>query len=242
MWSGERRRTHVQREPVLCTSYMNGFLNTSTRGALGALLVAGTLAVASRTASAQTGAPSRAASKGCTWERASDKAAGFAAWVLRCDYGTRKIHFFLKGNALMQQYSDAGATPDAVIESFELQPNETVDAGVRRVYLAHTTKAIADRCVIAPYKAGKAPADVKRLTFVPNAKYAKAVKAKADPEEVGDPPCGDWGTTPDGQQFFQVWPTSAARRLLFVRIGQDTPLFDEMTLQLLSTPTSVKPK
>lgn len=190
---------------------------------------------------AQTGAPSRAAFKGCTWERASDPKAGFAAWVQRCDYGTRKIHFFIKGNALLQQYSDAGAAADTIIESFALEPNEAADAGVRRVYLAHTKKADSDRCVMAPYTTGKAPASMKRFTFVPNAAYAKLLKAKQDPNDVPEPPCGDWGTAPDGQQFFAVWPTSTARRVLFVRIGQDTPLFDEMTLQLLPA-TAAKPK
>ena len=196
----------------------------------------------SRSVSAQTGAPSRAPEKGCQWERVSDKSAGFAAWVERCDFGTRKIHLYIKGNALLQQYSDGGATADTLIESFALLPNEATDVGVRRVYLAHTAKTIRDQCVIAPYTLGKAPADVKRFTFVPNAAYEKALKAKQNPNEVPEPPCGDWGIAPDGQQFFAVWRTSAIRRLLFVRVGQDTPLFDEMTLQLLAPSAAVKPK
>ncbi|MEO7996197.1 MAG: hypothetical protein ABI852_02065 [Gemmatimonadaceae bacterium] len=190
-------------------------------------------------ANAQSGNPSRAAIKGCKWERASDKIAGLAAWVQRCDYGDRKIHLYFKGNALMQQYSDATA-PDTLIESFELLPNESAEAGVRRVYLAHALKIDAGRCVIAPYKLGKAQAGSVRYEFVPNAAYAKEVKKKADPMDMPDPPCGDWGTAVDGQQYFQVWPTGTARRLLFVRLGQDEALFDEMTLELLATVT--KPK
>jgi len=210
--------------------------------ASGALLMVSAGMAPSRAAFAQTGAPSRGPEKGCKWERASDKTAGFAAWVERCDFGNRKIHLYIKGNALLQQYSDGGAMADTLIESFALQPNEAVDAGVRRVYLAHTTKAIADQCVMAPYTVGKAPAAVKRFTFVPNATYEKALKAKQNPNEVPEPPCGDRGIAPDGQQFFEVWPTGTVRRLLLVRVGQDTPLFDEMTLQLLAAPAVVKPK
>ena len=206
------------------------------------LMIANAVMPSMRTASAQTGAPSRAPEKGCTWERVSDKIAGFAAWVERCDFGTRKIHLFLKGNALLRQYSDAGATVDTLIESFPLRPNETTDAGVRRVYLAHTPKTIADKCVLAPYNLGKAPIAVKRFTFVPNATYGKLLKAKQNPDEVPEPPCGDWGIAPDGQQFFSVWPTNAVKRVLFVRVGQDTPLFDEMTLQLLTSQSVVQPK
>ena len=53
---------------------------------------------------------------------------------------------------------------------------------------------------------------------------------KADPNEVGDPPCGEWGDAPDGIQYFEVQP--GERRVLFVRVGQDEPLFDEKTLRL----------
>ena len=65
---------------------------------------------------------------------------------------------------------------------------------------------------------------------MPNAAYQKELDAKADPNEVGDPPCGDWGDTPDGIQYFEAQP--AARKVLFVRVGQDEPLFDERTLRL----------
>lgn len=191
-------------------------------------------------AGAQSGNPSRAAIKGCKWEHASDRTAGLAAWVQRCDYGDRKIHLYFKGHALLQQYSDA-ATPDTLIETFELLPNESAEAGARRVYLAHAKKIDAGRCVIAPYKLGKTQAGSVRYAFVPNATYAKEVKAKADPMDMPDPPCGDWGIAVDGQQYFQVWPTSSARRLLFVRLGQDEALFDEMTLELL-TPAATKSK
>lgn len=198
------------------------------------------LPLTASSARAQTGNPSRPSTKGCKWERATDKTAGLAAWVERCDYGDRKIHLYFNGHALLEKYSDAAA-PDTVIEAFELLPNESAEAGVRRVYLAHTEKADAARCVIAPYKLGKAQTGSVRYAFVPNAAYAKELKAKADPMDIAEPPCGPWGIEDDGRQYFQVWPTSAARRVLFVRVGQDDPLFDEMTLQLLS-PAPAKPK
>lgn len=180
----------------------------------------------------QTGPPSRPAVKGCTWERASDKLAGLAVWVQRCDFGKRKVQLFFRGNTVVQQFSDGGA-PDAVIEVFDLQPSESVQNGVQRIYLAHTKPDTSIKCIVAPYKTGKAPADVQRLTFVPNILYERALKVKANPNEVPEPPCGAWGTAPDGIQYFQVWPTSTVRKVVFVRVGQDEPLFDEQTMQLI---------
>jgi hypothetical protein len=37
---------------------------------------------------------------------------------------------------------------------------------------------------------------------------------------------------PDGIQYFEV-PAGGARKLLFIPIGQDEPLFDEQTLRVL---------
>ena len=58
---------------------------------------------------------------------------------------------------------------------------------------------------------------------------SRPLDAKAD--QVGDPPSGDWGDAPDGIQYFEVQP--GARSVLFVRLGQDEPLFDEKTLRLI---------
>ena len=85
--------------------------------------------------------------------------------------------------------------------------------------------------MIAPWREGKARAGVSRYTFVPNAAYAKELAKTASPDEVGDPPCGPFGAGPDGIQYFEAH--DGASRVLFVRWGQEAPLFDEQTLRLL---------
>jgi hypothetical protein len=176
-------------------------------------------------------APSHAAFKGCAWEKASDAKLGFEAWVQRCDYGSRKIDFTFVGSSLAIRYSDGGA-PEPLIDVYALAADETPEAGVKRVFAEHTDKAIAARCELAP-ASGKAPPGVKRYTFVPDRAYAKELKKKADPNEVGDPPCGDFGDSPDGIQYFETQPASGVKKILFVRVGQDDPLFDDRTLRLV---------
>ena len=172
--------------------------------------------------------PSRPPAKGCKWEKISNASIGLEAWVQRCDYGFRKIDFFIKGSSLFIRYSDGGA-PDPLIDVLPLLPNETAQAAIKRVFASHTDAKLVKRCVLAPYPGDKRPG-ATRYTFVPNAAYKKELDAKADPNEVGDPPCGDWGDAPDGIQYFEAQP--GARSVLFVRAGQDEPLFDEKTLRL----------
>ena len=177
--------------------------------------------------------PSRAAQKGCTWEKISDVTLGLEAWVQRCDFGYRKINLFAKKNALMSKYSDGGDA-EALIEVFDLNANEKAEDGIKRIFAEHTPdKALVARCELKSYKGDHAPAGVKRFTFLPNAALKKEWEAKTDPGDIPEPPCGDWGDAPDSIQYFEAQPATGAQRVMFVRAGQDEPLFDEKTLRLL---------
>jgi len=180
---------------------------------------------------AKKDAPSRPPVKGCTWEKLSDATLRLEAWVQRCDFGFRKINLYAKQNALMIHWSDGG-DDSALIEVFEQQAGEKVEAAVKRIFAERTVeKTLVSRCLLKPYKGDPYPAGVKRYTFLPNAALKKELDAKADPDEVPDPPCGDWGDAPDGIQYFET--QNGASGILFVRVGQDEPLFDEKTLRLM---------
>ncbi|ESY72638.1 hypothetical protein X743_15095 [Mesorhizobium sp. LNHC252B00] len=189
------------------------------------------LASATISAVADEPAPSRPPIDKCVWERLTDKSVGLGAWTQRCDFGFRQIHFEFAGNALAIKYSDGGAA-DPLVEVFDIISGETAEAALQRLFLEKTDKAVSARCVLAPYTEGPVPAGVKRYTFSPDADYAKELKAVADPNEVPEPPCGDWGEVPDGIQYFEM-PPGEGQKVLFVRIGQDEPLFDEQTLRVL---------
>ena len=205
------------------------------------LYITSLLLCASNPAAAASPAPSRGPVKGCVWEKLAGSGAVLHAWVQRCDFGSRRIDLFWKGNAIMIRYSDGGE-PEPLVEVFDLKADETIEAGIKRLFVEHTgDKKLAARCVLRSYKADKPPAGIARYTFVPNAALQKEVDAKADPNEVGDPPCGDWGDAPDGIQYFEAQAARNPHRVLFVRVGQDEPLFDEKTLRLLPTERSATP-
>lgn len=181
-------------------------------------------------ASAQTGEPSRPADDGCAWEKLSDAKVGLSAWVERCDFGDRKIDLHFEGNAVVEKFSDGGDA-DPVIQVFALKDGETAETGLRRIYDEHTDPAIAARCVAEDATLSSPPAGVQRFSFVPNADYAAELAKTATPDEVPEPPCGDLGDWPDGIQYFEVH--ADASKILFVIEGQDAPLFDSQTLELL---------
>jgi hypothetical protein len=179
--------------------------------------------------------PSRAPVKGCAWEKLADASLGLVAWVQRCDFGFRKIDFLVRGQSLAVRFSD-GSAPDAVVDVIEMNPKEAPQAAIKRDFAAHTDAALARRCVLASYRGVEPRPGVLRYTFVPKPSYRKELRRKANANEVGDPPCGDRGETPDGIQYYEVPVNKSARKLLFVRAGQDEPLFDEKTLRVIAPP------
>jgi hypothetical protein len=192
------------------------------------------LAVSALPALALAPTPSRKASKDCAWHTLSDPGLGLAAWVQSCDYGKRKIEFRVGKGALLMHYSD-GDSSQPVIDVFDLKSGESAEAGLRRIFVEHTDKKVAARCVLSRYTESPTPKGVEHYTFVPDKAYQKQLDAKHE-DGVPDPPCGDFGISYDGIGYFEVQPASAARKVLFVNVGQDEPLFDEMTLQLLPAP------
>ena len=195
-------------------------------------LLALTLAFAIPSAAGTKGGPSRPPVKGCAWRKLSDGKLGLEAWVQRCDFGFRKIDLLVAKGSLAVRYSDGGG-PDPVVDVLDLQPGEAPEAGIRRIFAARTPKEVSARCVLAPYRGDPPPAGVRRFTFLPDAAYRRELDAKADPNEVPEPPCGEWGDAPDGIQYFEAQPAKDIRKVLFVRVGQDEPLFDEKTLKIL---------
>jgi hypothetical protein len=192
------------------------------------------LSFAAAHASAQTDRPSRAPVKGCQWEKMSDSKVGLALWAQRCDFGFRKITPLFQGASFAIQYSDSTSGPDNLIDVIDQLPDEAPQATLKRFFYEHTAADVRSRCILAEFRWHAAtPAGKQRFTFVPNADYEKELVAKADPNEVPEPACGEWGEQPDGIQYFEVTTKTSTGKLLFVRIGQDEPLFDEQTLQLI---------
>jgi hypothetical protein len=178
--------------------------------------------------------PSRKPEQGCVWKKFADDKLRLHAWVQHCNYEGRTLDFVTVGQSLSMRYSDGSGAPDPVVDVLDLLAKETPEQGLRRWFDAHTDKALAARCVLAQFHDDeiRTPVGVKRYSFVPNRAYQKSLDAKAVDGDIPDPPCGNWGESADGIQYFETQPGTGVPKVLFVRYGQDTPLFDEATLHL----------
>jgi len=203
-----------------------------TRVLAGSLLLLATALAFPASAEDET-RPSRPPSKGCAWEKAASEALGLEAWAQRCDFGARKVDFVFEKNSLALRDSDGGKT-DPVVDIFDLQPDERVQPGIKRIFLDHSKPYLATRCILVPYRGEKPPVGVERYSMVPNRGYRKELSKRAGGDEAPGLPCGEYGDGPDGLRYFEAQPRTGVRRVLFVRVGKDEPVFDEKTLRLLA--------
>lgn len=174
--------------------------------------------------------PARTNLTQCQWVKDSDAGIGLAAWTMTCQYDDRVIDHRLHDNGLWEHYS-AGEKEQRLVEVIPRAKDEDDRKAITRHFLAHTDTRIGPRCMIAPSPEKSKRRGVTRYTFVPDAAYAKEVKKNSKPDEVGDPPCGDYGESPDGIAYYEAQAGSGA--VLFVVVGQDDPLFDQDTLTIL---------
>lgn len=174
--------------------------------------------------------PVRKAFDHCRWHPEVDARVGLAAWAMTCVYDDHTIELRLHDDALWEHYSDADRE-QSLVEVIPLEAGEDDRKAITRHFLAHTDPKLAARCVLAPSPEKTRRKGVSRYTFVPDAAYAKEVKKNTRPDEVGDPPCGDFGESPDGIAYYEAHAGRGA--VLYVVIGQDDPLFDQDTLTLL---------
>lgn len=179
--------------------------------------------------------PSRPAEAGCRWLQRVHAASGLAVWTERCLAGQNgMVEMVFQGNQLVERFAD-GAIVWPGIEILDLLPGETVEAGLQRIFNQRTPQTLARRCKLvgnpgSALIAYAPPAGAVLYTFIPDAAYQAELDAARN-DDVPEPPCGELGVLPDATAYLLGWPHGPVRKLLFVKIGQEQPMFDEKTLK-----------
>jgi len=179
---------------------------------------------------------SRPPEKGCQWKSLSSENPKFSALVEQCDFGDRKIEMQFKDSALFQKYSDAGSSaPDKIIEIFQNQAGDPPQAALKRMFidglndyekqhcLAKETKSKYE--VVSPLKDSAKHAWV----IMPDKQYAAKIKRETPKGDMPPDSCGSYGLPVDGRAYFEFHDSSNSQ-FAWVDGGQDTPLFDEQSL------------
>ena len=164
----------------------------------------------------------------CQWEWKTG--AGIGAWAERCDLTTGLWELKFKGDLPGFVLTIDGEESQTVLQPFAKPADGDIAAILpelrRRGYIPDDGE-----CVFQPV-ADLGPA-VRTLAFFEIAPTgARKAAYDATPEDtIPDPPCGDYGVSPDGMRYFMT-DTAHPDRAVFVNIGQDGLMFDEKTVTI----------
>jgi hypothetical protein len=119
-----------------------------------------------------------------------------------------------------------------VVEVFEKKEDETLEQAIERQFLPKIPARERGRCrVLSPAPQIELNDSGKQsAAIVPDEKYAIEV-AKRRTQSPGVVACGVYGQA-DGIEYFEYHPNETKAKFVFVRAGQDQPLFDQNTLRL----------
>ena len=182
------------------------------------------------------GAASRDPEPGCAWRPFESKELGIRLLVADCTDPSAKYVFGAK-DGWLEQHRPADDTTygsPRVVRVLSKPADQPIEAAIRAQFIATLTdKKAQASCKVAPAKDTAVKGGGKQVfELVPTGAYEKKIlrELKKEPRDFG---CGDYGK---GQStvYFEYHPAESKTRFIWVDAGQDTPLFDENSIEFIS--------
>jgi len=157
--------------------------------------------------------PSRLPAKGCTWQDYTDDKRGLSVLVQKCPDGKSGVDEVQKK-----------------IEAFEKPGTQPLDQAIRERFFGALSDQERDGCTAQKSERLLLPDPILTMEITPRGGYLLEVKKKreTEPDFVA---CGDHGQGPT-LSYFEYHPNETLTKYLFVRLGKDRPLFDEMSIRM----------
>ncbi|MFN8389904.1 MAG: hypothetical protein U0136_06415 [Bdellovibrionota bacterium] len=181
--------------------------------------------------------PSRRAEKGCTWQSIHSADGRASLLVQRCEYGFRTVSMSFDGPSVLQSFSDSppGTKADKLIEIFEAEANETPAGALKRLFIDKLEPYEKQHCVARPADPKTMPEtpfrDKAKSAWViePDKQYSAKIRKETPEDEIPAEACGAYGAPVDSRAYFEFH--AGKDHFAWVVVGQDTPLFDEQSLE-----------
>jgi len=180
--------------------------------------------------------PSRAADQGCSWENFESARLGIRLLVENCADPSMHYVFSANGDWVEQHRPSDDTTfgSHQIIRVLTKPADQPIEAAIREQFIATLTdKAAKASCRAAPAKATGVRGNGKiLLEIVPSGAYARKIDRllKDGPRDFG---CGEFGKG-QANLYFEYHPAESKTRYLWIDAGQDEPLFDQNSIQIIA--------
>lgn len=178
--------------------------------------------------------PSRAPYPNCQWQPFVSRPAGIALLVQQCNPPLRVFSADESGVFATSANAPAGGRSvspvSRTIEIYPKRPNQPIADAIAERFFPTLPPPAQGHCLVQTGNRLKIAGPKEFYTLVPDAAYQADAQRQAG-SDPGAQICGDHGII-NAVTYFEYHPGEDPSRYLFVRVGQDAPLFDEHSIRL----------
>jgi hypothetical protein len=178
--------------------------------------------------------PSRAPYPNCQWQPFVSRTAGLGMLVQQCTPPLRVFSADESGVFATSTNAPAGGRSinpvGRIIEIYPKRPTQPITDAIAERFFPILPAQAQGRCEVQGGNRLRIAGPKEFYSLAPTAAYQADAQRQAG-SDPGAQVCGDHGIT-NAVTYFEYHPTEDPSRYLFVRVGQDAPLFDEHSLRL----------
>ena len=123
--------------------------------------------------------------------------------------------------------------PSQIIRVLRKPADQPMVAAIQEQFVATLTdKEAKASCKVRPFKNVEVKGKSKQLfTIMPTGAYAKKIdkELQQEPRDFG---CGEFGAG-QATTYFEYHPAESKTKFLYVNTGQDEPLFDQASIEII---------
>lgn len=183
------------------------------------------------------GFPKRTPYEGFVWERLSG--AGLEMWAQRSSQMHLQTDASIHGVRLCKVTDTGVSYSEPLVQVFDLKTGQ-LDSLLPYLKEHPRVQPLSEfdtvPCAFQQVESGRM--GVKRYVLKPTGKDADELKKRMENEPVPTT-CGGWGVGSSGMRYFEIF-SDEPNKAIFVEIGQETPLFDENSIQLHDSIVSLR--
>ncbi len=197
-----------------------------------ALLAVGLFFLAKNTEPSLSSIASREPGAGCVWNKIQSGSGELSFLSQKCLWEGLIAEVKETGlNTFVIGYND-GAMSDPIIELL-VKPSEVEEVlFLKNHYISQLPDYQREHCVVIPVTQGT-PENILRFIIGPDEEYSAKIQLEVEEEQISEDPCGTFGFVSGGlMQYFEFHPLESNEKYLFLKIGEDFPIFDEQSFRI----------
>lgn len=177
----------------------------------------------------------RKAEQDCSWKDFHSEKLGLQIMIQSCNWQDMSPVFLESGNSIVQipeKLKNSKKDGYKIIEVYKKDENEDFEELLNKEFISKLNRTEKRHCEVK--QSYFILDDKSKLNYViePDNVLQETILQETPEGQVPRDPCGGYGISGNGFiRYFEYHPNESKTKYIFVRVGQDAPLFDEKSIK-----------